>query len=156
MKVYEHPSIKITQPAPGHFVLRGHNPQSGRNERGERVVPLEQCYITPEIPDDALIAILEERGARVIPPTKAAELLEILGEGKTGLIDLAEEARNLIAARSELRAELDRLKAEKPLQTTASADNTAQTSNAATSGAIDVSAKKKRRSTKRAKKGGDQ
>jgi hypothetical protein len=63
---YEHPSIVIDQPAAGHYVIYGHHPQPARNEEGQTVVPLQQCYISPEVPSDALIAILEERGGAAL------------------------------------------------------------------------------------------
>jgi hypothetical protein len=63
---YEHPSIVIDQPAAGHYVIYGHHPQPAKNEEGQTVVPLQQCYITREVPSDALIAILQERGGAVL------------------------------------------------------------------------------------------
>ena len=59
---YQHPSIVIETPAPGHFVIRGHKPKNVFIEKIGHVVPLDECYITPEVPSEALIAILEERG----------------------------------------------------------------------------------------------
>jgi hypothetical protein len=59
---YDHPNIQIAQPAPGHYVITGHAPASVFVENEGTVVPLTVCYITPEVPADALRAILEDRG----------------------------------------------------------------------------------------------
>ena len=58
---YTHPNLIIVEPAPGHYVIRGHNPRSVPTDDG-LVVPLDQCYITPEVPSEVLLAILADRG----------------------------------------------------------------------------------------------
>jgi hypothetical protein len=60
---YDHPSIRIDTPIEGHYVIQGHNPKSILTETGH-VVPIRECYITDEIPDDTLEAILEDREKR--------------------------------------------------------------------------------------------
>lgn len=59
---YQHPTIKIETPAPGHFVIIGHAPKTVFIEEVGHVVPHAECYITPEVPSEALIAVLKERG----------------------------------------------------------------------------------------------
>jgi hypothetical protein len=88
---YEHPSIVIDQPAAGHYVIYGHHPQPARNEEGQTVVPLQQCYITPEVPSDALMAILQERGGALVEPgwdapRDPALLVGMVGLERGGLI----------------------------------------------------------------------
>lgn len=60
---YEHPTIKIDSPAPGHYVISGHAPKSVFIEDEGHVVPPRECYITPEVPDEALQAVLDARAA---------------------------------------------------------------------------------------------
>lgn len=71
---FEHPTIKIEEPAAGHYVILGHNPRSVFIEGEGHVVPPHECYIAPEVPDDALLAVLEDREERrkmsVKPQTK--------------------------------------------------------------------------------------
>jgi hypothetical protein len=89
---YEHPSIVIDQPAAGHYVIYGHHPQPAKNVEGQTVVPLQQCYITPEVPGDALIAILEERGRGALAENgrgaqgDPAQLVGMVGLERGGLI----------------------------------------------------------------------
>jgi hypothetical protein len=82
---YEHPSIVIDQPATGHYVIYGHHPQPARNEEGQTVVPLQQCYITPEVPSDALVAILQERGGALVEPGRSTPRDAVLLAGMVGL-----------------------------------------------------------------------
>src|SRR6187402_580029 len=58
---YEHPTISIERSAPGHYIIRGHAPQPVLTEHGH-LVPPPECYLAPEIPREALLAILEDRG----------------------------------------------------------------------------------------------
>jgi hypothetical protein len=59
---YKHATVVIEEPAPGHFVVSGHNPKPYRNEDGATVVPMPQADIAREVPSCALIHILNERG----------------------------------------------------------------------------------------------
>ena len=59
---YHHPSIRVEQPAPGHYVITGHNPASVLVPETGHIVPLAQCYIPPELPSDVLLAIVADRG----------------------------------------------------------------------------------------------
>lgn len=58
---YTHQTIKVDEPAAGHFVITGHNPMSARTPEGSKFVPLEVCHIGPQIPTDLLEAIISER-----------------------------------------------------------------------------------------------
>jgi len=58
---YPHPHIVVTSPAPGHYAITGHKPAPIFIEDVGHVVPPMECYISPEIPDDLLLNILEER-----------------------------------------------------------------------------------------------
>jgi len=77
---YTHPKLIIEQPAPGHYVIRGHNPASVQTDEG-RVVPLDQCYITPEVPSEVLQAILADRNGQ--PPLTDPEVL-VASDGDSG------------------------------------------------------------------------
>jgi hypothetical protein len=57
---YENPSILLTQPAPGHYVITGHHPATVPSPEGT-IVPLETCYIAPEVPSAILFGILGDR-----------------------------------------------------------------------------------------------
>lgn len=59
---YHHPTIRIEQPAPGHYVIFGHEPASVLVPDVGHVVPLGQCYIPPELPSEVLLAIIADRG----------------------------------------------------------------------------------------------
>lgn len=67
---YRHPAITIDQPAPGHYVISGHKPKSVFLPDIGHIVPLSPCYITPEVPTDALLAIIADRdgGAKAAAP----------------------------------------------------------------------------------------
>lgn len=61
MKTYDHPTILLTQPAAGHYVITGHSPANVPTDGGT-VVPLDTCYISPEVPTDVLLGIIYDRG----------------------------------------------------------------------------------------------
>lgn len=67
---YKHPTITVTEPAPGHFAIEGHNPRSVFIEGEGHVVPPGTCYISPEIPNELLAAIIEERGGLTVDKPK--------------------------------------------------------------------------------------
>lgn len=54
---YEHATIKVTSPAPGHYIISGHAPATNSGVHGI----LEECYITPEVPTEILEQVLAER-----------------------------------------------------------------------------------------------
>lgn len=89
---FDHPSIVIESPAPGHFVIRGHNPRPVFIEEVGTVVPPQECYISPEVPTEALLAIVSERTPAGAP---VADLLsrvkEAVREKAVGLKALAEQ-----------------------------------------------------------------
>lgn len=60
---YTHPTITIDRPAPGHYIISGHAPQPVFLPDAGHLVPPRQCYISPEVPSDALQAVLDERAA---------------------------------------------------------------------------------------------
>lgn len=66
---FEHPTVEIQTPAPGHFVIVGHNPASIMVPDVGHVVPSRECYVSPEVPSDALVAVLNERGQCLIQVT---------------------------------------------------------------------------------------
>ena len=92
---YTHPKLIIEEPAPGHYVIRGHNPAAVQTDEG-RVVPLDQCYITPEVPSEVLLAILADRGdsgpegepGPVMGTLDA--ILDVLEKGTSRIRDLAD------------------------------------------------------------------
>ena len=59
---FNHDKVVIEEPAPGHFLIRGHAPRPVFVEGEGHVVPPETCYVAPEVPSEALLAILEARG----------------------------------------------------------------------------------------------
>jgi hypothetical protein len=59
MKI-EHPNLVIESPAPGHYVIIGLPSGSTQTEEGRLVHP-EVVHITPDVPDDVLLAIIEDR-----------------------------------------------------------------------------------------------
>lgn len=61
----ENPNVTIIEPAPGSFVILGHNPQSQIDESGAHIVPMPECYVASEVPTSALLHILAERGIEV-------------------------------------------------------------------------------------------
>ena len=68
---YTHPTIAIDRPAPGHYIISGHAPQPVFVPESGHVVPPRQCYISPEVPSEALQAVLDDR-AEAATTTKAA------------------------------------------------------------------------------------
>ena len=68
-----HGNIVIESPAPGHFVILGHCPASVQTDGG-LVVPLDVCYITPEIPSDVLREIVNLREGGTPSSTVAPEV----------------------------------------------------------------------------------
>lgn len=59
------PNILIECPAPGHYLVRGHNPSTVVTPDG-RLVPPKETYVAPELPSSVLIAILKMRGLVVL------------------------------------------------------------------------------------------
>ena len=62
--------LEILRPAPGHYVISGHNPRTSILDNGSRVVPPDFTYISPELPSEVLEMILEERSKIDLPPRK--------------------------------------------------------------------------------------
>lgn len=58
---YDHPTIQLECPAPGHYIVTGHNPRPVPTEKGY-VVPSGTVHISPEVPSELLFAILQDRG----------------------------------------------------------------------------------------------
>lgn len=67
---YQHPKVVIEQPAPGHYILKGHTPRSVFIEGEGRLCPPDFVHITPEVPTDALEAIIEDRREKSFPAAK--------------------------------------------------------------------------------------
>ena len=65
------PHVMIEEPAPGHFVIIGHNPVSVLVPDVGHVVPPRETYVAPQTPSSALIAILEARGDMPLPSATA-------------------------------------------------------------------------------------
>ena len=89
-----HPKLIIDQPAPGHYVIRGHNPRPVPTDDG-LVVPLDQCYITDEVPSEVLLAILADRGdsgpdGDQGPSGILDAILGVLANGTSRIRDLAD------------------------------------------------------------------
>lgn len=59
---FDHPTIVIESPAPGHYIIKGHNPRPVYIEDVGHVVPPAEGYISPEVPTEALLAIIAARG----------------------------------------------------------------------------------------------
>lgn len=66
---FDHPTIVIESPAPGHYLIKGHNPRPVLIEDVGHVVPPGEVYISPEVPTEALLAIIEARGDSAKPDT---------------------------------------------------------------------------------------
>jgi hypothetical protein len=81
---YHHPTIRIEQPAPGHYVISGHNPASVLVPETGHVVPLGQCYIPPELPSEVLLAIIADRGDAGLAQSGDAGERPPLQSGDTG------------------------------------------------------------------------
>lgn len=100
MKPYtdtQHPSVEISEPSPGAFVITGHRPKSVFIEGEGYVVPPSECFISPEVPTSALLHVLEARGFEFANPeedgaTNATEPQEPIGH--RGLSDRVVEALN--------------------------------------------------------------
>lgn len=59
------PNVVITEPAPGNFVIVGHNPQNRFVEGEGHIVPSRASEIPQEVPTSALLWILNQRGVNV-------------------------------------------------------------------------------------------
>lgn len=55
------PTIVIEEPAPGVFLITGHNPKNVQTDKGLLCVE-RATVITPELPSEVLFSILEKRG----------------------------------------------------------------------------------------------
>lgn len=65
MKPYtdtQHPSVEISEPSPGSFVITGHRPKSVFVDGEGYIVPPSECFIPSEVPTSALLHVLEARG----------------------------------------------------------------------------------------------
>lgn len=84
---YANTNIVIESPAPGHFVILGHCPATVQTDNG-LVVPLDVCYIPPEIPTDLLREIinLREGGtpSSAVAPEVVSETEELTHVGPNG------------------------------------------------------------------------
>lgn len=58
---YEKNNIIVVSPAEGHYSITGHNPRPVFVEDVGHIVPPETCYISPEVPSDLLLKIVQER-----------------------------------------------------------------------------------------------
>lgn len=61
MHFENYPHIIVDQPAPGHYVIRGHHPRNAQVEGEGVVVPLQECYITDEVPTEVLKEVIAAR-----------------------------------------------------------------------------------------------
>jgi hypothetical protein len=89
---YEHPTITVTSPAPGHFVIANLPMCRVSTDEGTVVAP-DYCYITPDVPTDLLKAIIAERERTAeAQPLQASEFIANLTKvGTTRRNDLANE-----------------------------------------------------------------
>ena len=71
---YDHPTLKVSSPAPGHYVIEGLPSASTSTEEGRLVHPLT-VHIPPALPSDLLLAIVEDRGDKA-----GARLVELEDE----------------------------------------------------------------------------
>ncbi|SKA88833.1 hypothetical protein SAMN02745166_01493 [Prosthecobacter debontii] len=102
---YDHPTIKIEEPAPGYLVITGHNPKPFFVADVGHFVPAENCIIPREIPSDLLRAIADARdGQTSTPPVTFTkpdgdELGKKEGEdkGDNGSPTLLERVLNVLA-----------------------------------------------------------
>lgn len=89
---FNHPTVIIEEPAPGHFVIKGHNPQSVFIEDVGHVVPPGDCFIPKEVPTEALLAIIEARTPDKLEPADLlARVKESLKDKAVQLKQLAEQ-----------------------------------------------------------------
>ncbi len=75
---YDHPTLKVSSPAPGHYVIEGLPSASTSTEEGRLVHPLT-VHIPPALPSDLLLAIVEDRGDKA-----GARLVEL--EDEAGVV----------------------------------------------------------------------
>lgn len=80
---YNHPSITITQPVPGQYVIQGHSPSSFLIPSEGHVCPPPVVHIGPEVPNEALVAILEARG--FYAPVESVDELPVPGAVRKAL-----------------------------------------------------------------------
>lgn len=71
---YEHPNIKVEEPAPGHYAVSGIAHSSIFIEGEGHVVAPGNFYISPGVPDSLLEAILEDRRTKRDAEKKAPEV----------------------------------------------------------------------------------
>ncbi len=101
---YEHDTVTINEPAPGHYVIGGFRPKPIFIPKVGHVCPQEELHISPEVPTSALVAIIQARSAAALPepasttggtptgepPAHLAEILSALATGATRIGDLAD------------------------------------------------------------------
>ena len=68
---YEHPTIRIDEPLPGHYLISGYHPAAVFVPDVGHIVPLRECYIAPELPTETLRAIIADREGGNDKPPKA-------------------------------------------------------------------------------------
>ncbi len=96
--------VVVEEPAPGYFVITGHNPVNVKLE-GNRVLCVDHVtVITPELPSEVLLAILE---ARTGFPMTATEL-----SNAQDAEDYGNELETVKAERDRLLDEVLELKSE--------------------------------------------
>ncbi len=76
---YDHPHLKVSSPAPGHYVIEGLPSASTQTEEGRLVHP-SSVHIPPALPSDLLLAIVEDRGEKA--GARLVELEEVAGGDK--------------------------------------------------------------------------
>jgi hypothetical protein len=82
------PNVIITEPAPGNFVILGHNPQTRFVEDEGYIVPSRMSEIPQEVPTSALMWILNQRGVNV------GAQVEVVKGAATPVFEPAKESLN--------------------------------------------------------------
>ncbi len=93
MKPYtdtQHPSVEISEPSPGSFVITGHRPKSVFVEGEGYIVPPSECFIPSEVPTSALLHVLEARGLEFANPEEDGASNATGPQGPIGLRALSE------------------------------------------------------------------
>ena len=68
MQIPTHPNIQIDTPIEGHYIVTGHNPRSAFHATVGHLAVSPTLHISPEVPDEVLLAIIADRKEVHRPP----------------------------------------------------------------------------------------
>jgi hypothetical protein len=76
MKI-EHPNLVIESPAAGHYIITGLQSGSTQTEEGRLVHPTA-VHISPEVPSEVLLAIVEDRKTSAVAVPLAGDAEDLI------------------------------------------------------------------------------